>query len=65
MKYIKLKVTKTKDKKDDSVIHYSYEDFDVRDIKSSKMSKDEKYLACEVEDDKGKTKLTKSEYNNY
>lgn len=51
MKYLKIKIKKTKDAKDDSVTHYDYEGLDSLEFNNSYMLKDEKYLICEIEND--------------
>ena len=62
--YYKIKIKKYRDKKDDSITHYEYEDLDSLKFRESYMTKDEKYLICSIDDDMPLhiEKITKQEY---
>jgi hypothetical protein len=65
MKYYKLKITKTKDERDDAITHYSYGDIDSKLFKKTTMSDNEKFLYVSVDKDLPKgDRITKQDFDN-
>lgn len=68
MKYLKIPITKTKDKIDDAITHYEYDDMDSLEFEGAKMTPNEKFLFVKVNDKvkegKKTKKITKQEYDS-
>lgn len=66
MKYLKVKVNKIKDKKDDAVTHYTYDKVDIDLIEKSKMVDDYLYIECKNHAKEGTNtvKITKEQFEN-
>ena len=66
MKYLKIKYKTVKDKKDDAITHYIYDEVDMSDFEQSTM--DGEYLYARVKDKakegKETVKITKKEFEN-